>query len=310
MEQRIVNTVERGPSREIPTAIRNTGVVATHRLGNPRLGCLLEADEFEDGARRLLGERQHVAIHREFVLSGAAGRHGERAFGHHGTCSQHVAPDGVAAGVHVQHIEDRDLVGIGGLVIRGIGWERLGAVEPDGAVVFLREDVQTGLRIGERRTVRIGDLRNLPSSHERVFHLTVAGRCGQREDKQPEKCGFNQSAHGSLLSVFGYRIVLPKAYKREPARSRTARFTRVTAYEEDLVSLDELRHRMPELRLRTTSSVLPSGLFVVKDLFPRGRVDKAAVHDDCGNALRISDIRQGVAIQKQKIRKLATLDAA
>src|SRR5262249_60632458 len=121
-----------------------------------------DADELEAGALRLLYQRQRVALDRELVLQGAARLHGKRALGNRGAQGELIAADGVAAGIHVQHVEHGDLVVVGGDIVRGIGWERLGAVQPDGAVVLFREEVQPGLRTGKRRAVRIGDLRNLP----------------------------------------------------------------------------------------------------------------------------------------------------
>src|SRR4029077_13415857 len=70
---------------------------------------------------------------------------------------------------------------------------------PCKTVVLLRKNVQTWLRIGDRRPVHIVDLHNPPSSHERIslcWRLTIEG---YHDCKQPEKCNSDHSAHWRLL---------------------------------------------------------------------------------------------------------------
>src|SRR4029453_5290341 len=91
------------------------GVLAVNRL--------LNADELDPRTFRFLDERKRVAFYDELVLKRPSGLHCERALGYLRTQGQPVAADGVTAGVHVQHVEDGDFVGIRGDVVGRIGWE-------------------------------------------------------------------------------------------------------------------------------------------------------------------------------------------
>src|SRR5690349_14417525 len=67
--------------------------------------------------------------------------------------------------------------------------------------MLFRKNVKARLRIGDRRPVRVVDLRTPPSSHERISRCRRLTIDGHRNSKQPEKCNSDQSAHWSLLSV-------------------------------------------------------------------------------------------------------------
>ena len=77
---------------------------------------LFHAHQFDDGSRWLLCQYQRVSTHGKFVPIARA-PDGERALCHHGFCCEHIAGYRVRTGIEVKGIEDRDLFGVGCLVI-------------------------------------------------------------------------------------------------------------------------------------------------------------------------------------------------
>ena len=93
--------------------------------------------------------------------------YGKGTLGDHRLGGQHVPGDGIRAGIEVERVEDRDLIGVGRLVIRRIRRQWPRALNARKTVVLPGEDVEPRLRIGDRRRIGIGEFGYPPRSDER-----------------------------------------------------------------------------------------------------------------------------------------------